>query len=55
MIQDLSATVTPLRGLRQRTTLTQKGIYVLLLAFVALGFVRVTTMAVGIGVVLIPR
>jgi hypothetical protein len=55
MIRDLSATVTLLRDFCQHTTLIQKAIYVLFLAFVALGFVRVTAMAVGIGVVLIPR
>jgi hypothetical protein len=55
MIRDLSATVTPLWDFCQDTTLIQKAIYVLLLGFVALGLVRVKAMAVGIGVVLIPR
>jgi hypothetical protein len=55
MVHDLSATVTPPRDFCQRTTLIQKAIYVLLLAFVAFGSVWVAAMAVGVGVVLIPR
>jgi hypothetical protein len=55
MVRDLSAMVTPPRGFWQRITLIQKAIYVLLVAFVALGLVWVATMAAGIGLVLIPR